>query len=378
MRENPLHFLHEQANAAYLPYGPDIRIIESFGEPEAEYAAIRKSAALMDAPQRTVVELTGKDRQLFLHNLLTNDIKSLVPGRGCYAYLLNPKGRMVLDVNVLLLDNATLLEVDARLADVLCRELDHYLFSDQVQIRNGADTFGRLTLIGPDSSSLINRIAGADVTESLTELWRSRQLELMGTQCTIFRNDQCGEAQYELIAPRAALPALWTGLLAAANGATESMEFKPGQKKLRPIGWSAYNMARIEAGTPLFDIDMTNENLPLETAHWYPRAVHVSKGCYPGQEVVARMHVQKAAAQYLVGLKNTGEVPPVAGEPLRDGEHVVGMVTSSCMSPMLGHQAIALGYVKKNSAEIGRVLTVYTAHGEVRTMVTKLPFWPAA
>ncbi|MGC9259741.1 MAG: YgfZ/GcvT domain-containing protein [Phycisphaerae bacterium] len=377
MRENPLYFLHEQANASYLPYGADIQIIESFGEPEVEYAAIRKTAAIMDAPQRGVVELTGKDRLSFLHNLLTNDVKSLTAGKGCYAYLLNPKGRIVLDVNVLQVEDTTLLEVDARLADTLCRTLDHYLFSASVQIRNGTDDYGRLTLLGPDSGSIIDRIMGAGVTASLTGLLRSCKVELLGTWCTIFRNDQCGETQYELIAPRPRLPVLWTGLLKAANGAMESVDFKPGMTKLRPIGWSAYNIARIEAGTPLFDIDITNENLPMETAHWYPRAVHFSKGCYPGQEVVARMHVQKAMARCLVGLKNQGEVPPVAGEPLRDGESVIGMVTSSCMSPMLGNQAIALGYVKQSGAEIGRLLTVYTACGEARTMVTKLPFWPA-
>lgn len=377
MRENPLYPLHEQANASYLPYGPEIQIIESFGEPEAEYAAIRKGATIMDSPHRGVVELTGKDRLTFLNKLLTNDTKSLGAGQGCYAYLLNLKGRIVLDINVLQQQDATLLEVDARLADELCRTLDNYLFSDHVQIRNRTDDLGRLTLIGPDSAGIIDAIAAKSVTAGLTELLRCTSAEIAGTLCTVFRNDQCGEAQYEWIVPRDALPAIWKGFLNSANGELESEEFKPGMVKLRPIGWSAYNIARIEAGTPLLGIDLTDQNLPMETAHWYSRAVHISKGCYLGQEVVARMHAHKAVARMLVGLKNPGDVPPVAGEPLRDGETIVGCVTSSCMSPMLGNQAIAMAYVKKAYAEPGRVLTVYTGRGEVRITVTGLPFWSA-
>lgn len=375
MRENPLYAWHEQANASYLPYGPDIQIVESFGEPEAEYAAIRKAAAIMDSPHRGVVELTGRDRLSFLNNLLTNETKSLSAGHGCYAYLLNLKGRIVLDINVLHQPDATLLEVDARLADELCRTLNNYLFSDHVEIRNRTDDLARFTLIGPESSRIIDTLAAASVTADLTELLRNRFTEFAATPCTVFRNDQCGETQYEWIVPRHALAAIWKELLHSANGEPESEPFKPGRTKLRPIGWSAYNIARIEAGTPLLGIDLTDQNLPMETAHWYSRAVHISKGCYLGQEVVARMHAHKAVARMLVGLKNPGDAPPLAGEPLRDGETIIGCVTSSCMSPMLGNQPVAMAYVKKAYAEPGRVLTVYTAGGETRITVTGLPFW---
>jgi folate-binding protein YgfZ len=377
MRENPLYALHEQANASYLPYGPDIQIIESFGAPEAEYAAIRKAAALMDSPHRGVVELTGKDRLSFLHNLLTNDTKSLLSGQGCYAYLLNLKGRIVLDINVLHTDESTFLEVDARLAAELCRTLENYLFSDQVHMRNRTLDDGRLTLIGPKSAEILDGMMGNGEAASLTELLQCRRVSILGIPVTLFRNDQCGEVQYELIAPRKELTALWAGLLDAANGTATIDEIKPGVIKLRPIGWSAYNIARIESGTPLLGIDITDQNLPMETGHWYARAVHSAKGCYLGQEVVARMHAHNAVARLLVGIKNPGDRPPIAGEPLRDGETVIGVVTSSCMSPMLGNQAIALGCVKRAFAALGRVLSVYTGHGEVRATVSALPFWPA-
>src|SRR6478735_6245864 len=116
MPTNPLHQLHEQAEATFLPYGKDVQIVESYGEVEAEYAAIRKAAALMDAPHRSVIIITGKDRLSFLHNKITNDTNKLTPGQGCYAYLLNLKGRIVMDLNILQTEEAALIELDSRLA----------------------------------------------------------------------------------------------------------------------------------------------------------------------------------------------------------------------------------------------------------------------
>src|SRR5271170_6945637 len=127
MRENPLNQWHQQAEASFLPYGPLIQIVESYGEPEIEYAAIRKSTGLMDAAHRSVIELTGKDRLKFLQNLVTNDVKTLSTGTGCYSYLLNVKGRIVADMNILQREESTHLEIDARLAAELVRTLENYL-----------------------------------------------------------------------------------------------------------------------------------------------------------------------------------------------------------------------------------------------------------
>ena len=134
---------------------------------------------------------------------------------------------------------------------------------------------------------------------------------------------------------------------------------------LRAIGWSAFNIARIEAGTPMFGIDISDTYLPMETGHWYGRAVAVSKGCYIGQEIVARMHAHNAVAKLFVGLRpvvegmgsegrsaeaaqhSPGEGLPVAGTDIFEGWQQVGIVTSSCVSPMLGHVPVAMGYVKR-------------------------------
>ena len=136
---SPLHILHENAGAQFQPYG-DVTIVSTFGEPQAEYAAIRKSAGLMDLPQRGIIELSGKDRLPFLNNLLTNqtwDKQSkfgLPAGKSIYAYLLNAKsGRIITDVNVLELGERTLLELEARLVPAIIESLEKYRFAEQVK-----------------------------------------------------------------------------------------------------------------------------------------------------------------------------------------------------------------------------------------------------
>ncbi len=386
LRENPLRRVHERAEASFLPYGPLVEIVESYGRPEVEYAAIRKSVALMDAPHRAVVELRGKDRLRFLQNLLTNDTSSLAPGRGCYAYLLDVKGRVTMDLNILHRSESTLLEVDARLTESLCHTLDNYLFADDVKIFDSSQTMGRLTLLGPRAAALLAMLGTLKIAE-LSDALASAQTRLGGVDVVVFRNDLCGEMQYELIIPRERLVPLWEELLrgglsapppAPAGTWREQDGPSPGKRPMAVgIGWSAFNIARIETGTPILGIDITQQNLPMEISHWYSRAVSTSKGCYLGQEVVARMHSRQSVARLLVGLRLKGSMPPPAGTDILHGAEVVGAVTSSCLSPMLGNTPIAMGYVQREYAQPGTDLLVYNEPGGIAARVTALPHWAA-
>lgn len=139
---NPLRALHAAVPLVeFQPYD-QLEIVSTFGEPQAEYAAIRKSAALMDLPQRGFLELTGRDRLPFLNNLLTNQTwdkqtkSGLQAGQGVYAFFLNVKGRIAADVNVLELGDRTLLEMDVRLVPAIKQAFDKYLFAEQVTMRS--------------------------------------------------------------------------------------------------------------------------------------------------------------------------------------------------------------------------------------------------
>ena len=371
MPSNPLHPIHEQAEATFLPYGPDIEIVETYGEAEAEYAAVRKSAALMDAPHRAVVVLTGKDRLAFLQNKVTNDVAKLAAGQGCYSYFLNVKGRIQLDLHVLHGEDATLLEMDARLAGGFAKRLEEYRFSEDVRILDASEQLGRMTLIGPRAGELLKKVDAA--VETLSEPFRHAKRTIAKATATIFRNDLCGEEQYELIVPRDQLVNLWQVLHEAGNEAVD-----PAAVDLRTMGWAAFNIARIEAGSPLFGIDIADTHLPMETGRWYARAVSVTKGCYLGQEVVARMHAHNTVARLLTGLRIGGGKLPMAGTEILDGAAQVGIVTSSCVSPMLGSEPIALGYVKRVYAAAGRVVEVLAEGAREKAVVGELPLWRRA
>ncbi|MEI8194828.1 MAG: glycine cleavage T C-terminal barrel domain-containing protein [Phycisphaerae bacterium] len=372
MPNNPLESIHEQAEAAFLPYGEQLRIVESYGEMEAEYAALRKNVALMDTPQRGVVLLTGKDRLTFLNKLLTNDLLKLSPGQGLYSFLLQRTGRILFDLNVLHEEEATLLEVDIRLTKALAEELERYHFSEEVRIMDAADQLGHLTLLGPAAGRLLDKLVEGGIA-SLNEPLRHDRRTLAHTTVTIFRHDQAGVPGYELIVPRDSLVTVWQVLTEAGNG----HEPEGGGGGLRAIGWSAFNTARIEAGTPLFGIDLTDTTLPLETGPLYLRAVSLKKGCYVGQEIVARMHTRQSAARLFVGLRVKSDKLPFAGTGLFAGTEQVGLITSSCMSPMLGYTPVAMGYVRKELATLGHTLETLAEGARASVEVAPLPFWPS-
>jgi folate-binding protein YgfZ len=352
--------MHEQAEASFLPYGPDIAIVESYGEVESEYAAIRKGATLMDAPHRSVLILTGKDRLTFLNNKLTNDTAKLSAGQGVYAFLLNLKGRIVQDLNVLQTEDATILEMDTRVVAALAAQFEKYLFTEDVKILTTESAqLGRLTLIGPKAADLLKKVCDAGV-DTLNLPLQSAKRSIAKVTVTIFRNDPCGEPGYELIVPRDQLVTLWQVLHEAGHDETSDIH-------LRAIGWSAFNTARIEAGTPLCGIDINDTHLPMETGPAYARAVNLAKGCYLGQEIVARMHSRDAVAKMLIGLKVAETKLPIADK--------IGIITSSCTSPMLGNTPIAMGYVKRAFTQTGRVVQVYAEGTRVKATVTDLPFW---
>jgi len=379
-----------RAGAELIPYDT-WEIVNTFGEPQAEYAAIRKASGLIDLPFRGVLELTGKDRHAFLNNLVSNEVyrkdaKQPPPaGTWRYAFLLNLGGRVVTDLNVLELDEKTWLEVDARLLSMLASFFDGYVFTEQVKI-TPLEQIHVMALHGP----LANEVLGAE-TDTTVSAGECRSLSLLGQSIVAYRDDVCGEIGVGLMMSNDAAPTVWQHLV-NRHGGGERQGGDP-KRSLKPIGWAAFNACRIEAGRPLFGIDFELADpprrgpkpseeavqkmrgvLPAETG-LLDRAVSFTKGCYLGQEVVARMHARGAVARKLVGLRVEGGYLPIAGEPVLNADHQpIGAITSSTMSPLLSDAAIALALVKKPFFELGKEVVV-PAEGAMRTAkVVELPF----
>jgi folate-binding protein YgfZ len=372
MMPNPLSDLHNQADAEFQAYA-DTEIVSTFGEPQAEYAAIRKSAALMDLPQRGVLELTGKDRLSFLNNLLTNQTydkatrTGMAPGSVVYAFLLNAKfGRIVTDLYVLELGDRTLLEMDARMIPAVRETLEKYRFAEQVKFGDEGG-WHEIVLHGP----LVSELVAATPASPLLPTGDAgvAATELFGVPAIIWRDDPAGVPGYHMLVPVESVQSVWAEFMKLAQPSAET-----GKRKLRPIGWAAFNAARIEAGRPFFGIDFDDSILPAETGQM-ARAVSFTKGCYPGQEIVARMHARQSVAKQIAGLKMADDALPIAGATVTDDQgNVVGGITSSTVSPMLSNTAIAIALLKRPFFSVGTVVNIPAEGAMRKAVVTELPF----
>ncbi len=369
---NPLHSLHTQAEAEFQPYA-DVEIVSTFGEPQAEYAALHKACGMLDLPQRGILELTGKDRLPFLNNLLTNQTWSketktgMAAGLGVYAFYLNTKGRIVTDLIVLELGDRTLLEMDGRLVPQVRAMFEKYLFTEQVTMTDCTGTLHQIALHGAVAREVLNAAIGTPIP--LLDPLSSTAISLFGIDAIVYRDDPTGQTGYVLIVPIAAAKTVWMNLLSKFGTPSET-----GKRALRPVGWAAFNAARIEGGRPIFGIDFDDSILPAETGQ-FNRAVSVTKGCYLGQEIVARMHARQQVAKQLVGIRMESDALPIAGTKiLDDANNEIGGVTSSTLSPILSNVAICLGYLKRPFFAPKTIVNI-PAEGSVRKgTVVDLPF----
>ncbi|HEY7089094.1 MAG TPA: glycine cleavage T C-terminal barrel domain-containing protein [Tepidisphaeraceae bacterium] len=378
---NPLREVHRQAEAEFQNWA-ETEIVQTFGEPQAEYAAIRKSVGLMDLPQRGVLELTGKDRLTFLNNLITNQTwdkqakKGLEAGRGVYAFLLNLKGRVVADLNVLELGDRTLIETESRLVEPVRSVLEKYVFTEQVKMISRVGQLHEIALHGPKAIDVLG--------VGLVDQQGVSKTQLFDAEPIFWRDDSAGVPGYNLIIPTELARVLWMKLIDHLGG-------ERGKRVLRPVGWAAFNATRIEAGRPVFGIDFDGAPvasaapgskddsntgaLPAETG-LFERAVSVTKGCYLGQEIVARMHARGQVARQVVGVRMEGDALPIAGEQVfdADGASPIGVITSSTVSPVLSNAAIAFAMIKRPHFGVGAKLKV-PAEGAMRdATVVELPF----
>lgn len=368
---DPLRHLHLQAEAEMQGWG-EIEIVSTYGAPQAEYAAIHKGCGMIDLPQRAVVELTGRDRATFLNNLITNHVydksakEPLVAGRVVYAFLLNPKGRILLDMNVMERGDRLWLEIEARLVDSTLAALKRYVFADQVEVISRAGELHSIGLHGKGAESILQDASGGG--EMVLQPMQSAQMQLCGRDVMVWRDDVCGVAGYQIVAANEDCAVLWTSLQANFGQA------EGNKRRLRAVGWAAYNACRIEGGRPIFGIDFDESVLPAETG-LLDRAVSFTKGCYVGQEVVARMHARGQLARKLVGIRMESDALPIAGEKIFDDDgNEVGGVTSSTLSPVLSNTALCLGYVKK-PLYVERTRVRVPAEGAMRGgTVVGLPF----
>jgi tRNA-modifying protein YgfZ len=382
-RTSPLQRLHRQAEAHIAVYGPSpaspdapieatreaVEVVESYGELEIEYAAIRKACILVDQPHRGLIEVTGADRLEFLNRMLTQELKGMRAGEVRRSFWLNRKGRIDADFRVIELGDRTLLECDVHAVERALATLGAFVITEDVTLTDLTARQHCLGLHGPTAAALISASCGLAALSELA-IGRVEAVSIGGSDAVLFRHDTTGEFGVELWVPVDAARAVFERLLELGHAHDDQPG--PGSNvRVRPAGWHAWNIARIEAGIPLFNLDFGTESLPAETGVLHDR-VSFTKGCYLGQEVVARMHARGHPKQTLVAIKFESvlsqreqaeasgfalPVQPATGAGLSlagvvkggaEGAHdeAVGVITSSTLGPMVSSSPIAFAQVK--------------------------------
>lgn len=349
----PLHDRH-LTNAALLTDDRGWEIPASFRDPEGEYRAVRTDCGLADLCHRSKLVVEGPEAAEFLHGLASQEIKGLTAGSGCYTTFLTAKGKMLADARIFNLDGRLVLDLEPGLAPSLLEHLERYVIAAKVELRDATEELGLITVQGRESARVIGDFLGEPVDplpplETLECSFDDLPLTLIGTAST-------GELGFDLLAPRRVMASLWEAIIEAGAG-------------IRPVGAQALEMLRIEAGVPRFGADLDADTIPLEAG--LEHAISYTKGCYLGQEIIARVKHQGHVNRRLTGLLLEQGRLPERGAALLDGETEVGRLTSVAASPYLG-RPIALGYVRHEHAEPGTGLTLASGGNAI---VHPLPFY---
>ena len=385
-------------NAETMVYGPPledgsvVQIIESAGAFEAEYAAMRRHVGILPMPQRGILQLTGADVKDYLHRLCTQNINALAGGSTVRAFQLDEKGQIAADLIVHHGDASTWLEGDAFDLPWLAELLEARMFTEDVTIEDWRGKRAFFWLLGPAAVRLLTAVADdADAAGRVGSMPGTHHvLNLAGDfGVTCYRWDLGSVLGVRVAVPTKEAGALFEALLKAAgyeHGSEVDAAFAARRRESlrgRPVGWSAFNTVRIEEGVPWPHVDFGRNSLPAEVPgpQGIDAAVSFNKGCYLGQEVVARMKSLGHPKKLLVGLtfEADGDVAaaelPMAGAQIFEAgekQKVIGGLTSSTLSPMHGQTPIGMAIVRWGRHQPGTTVRLPAGGRLIEAKVTPL------
>jgi folate-binding protein YgfZ len=350
LRAQPGSEAHSLVSADYRGAATAAR----FAEPQLEFDALLNTCGIYDLGFRAWISLSGSDRVRWLNGMVTNNIRDLASGRGVYAFLLNPQGRILGDMVAYNMGETLVVETDRSQVEKIVATFDHYIIMDDVEVTNLGEQQTALGLSGPKSLAILNA-AGIQVPQlqPLQAITPKCECECGCSECTVVRGEDAPQESYEIwLAPRDACKT-WKALLAA--GAT-------------PVGSEALEMQRVAAGVPLYGVDIRERDLPQETEQM--RALNFNKGCYVGQEIVERIRSRGNVHRKFTGFMVEGGAEIAAGIKIVFDEKEVGEITSATvLRAPSGQRTVALGYIRREVGVPGREVTI----AAVKASVIQLP-----
>lgn len=361
----PLHELHAELGGHFHELG-GAEAVAHYGNSAAEYTALTQTAGVVDLSFRGRLCLTGADRVRFLHGQVTNDVLKLKTGEGCYAALVTNKGKLQSDANIYALAQELLLDFEPGLTRVITERLDHYIVADDVQIIDVVPHYALMSIQGPRSTEVLAKL-GLGLELPTQPLAIAHLADPALGDLYFARHARTSTAGYDCFIPTAAAAMVFDKLALAVR-----------EVDGRIVGTDALDLGRFEAGIPRFGVDMDETNLPPE-AGIEERAISYSKGCYIGQEVIARIRTygQVAKALRRLHLPDGMNPLPVKGDKLfRDGREL-GYVTSARFCPAFNAN-LAFAYVRREANAPGNSLTLRCGTSEVSVDVQPLKWTPSA
>ena len=347
----PLHDVHRERGATFGEID-GWQVPLHYGDPAAEYRAMREGAGVIDRSMLGKVSVTGRDRQAFLQGMLTNDVKGLTAGKGTGAAFLDALGKVMVLLNVYALDDRLLIELPASLTEKTLERLDHFLISEKVYFEAADSAFAIIAVQGPGAGDLLSRLAGQ--TLDLTP-YEHVEVVIAGEPVRVIHRREGGVAGFHCWTAAAHGAALWAAIAEVAV----------------PVGMQALDTLRVEAGIAWYGRDVDETLIFPETR--LEQLVSFTKGCYIGQEVVARVKYRGHINRGLSGLVLEGDRIPAAGARVVAAGKEIGRVTSAVWSYALD-RPIALGYVRREHFEPGSPVDVDDGGVVLRAKVAALPF----
>jgi tRNA-modifying protein YgfZ len=310
---------------------------------DAAISAATAGVAVCDRSHWGRIRVSDDDRIRFLHNQSTNDFQSLKPGQGCDTVMVSSTARTIDLVSAYILEDAVLLLTSPNRRESIMQWLDRYIFfADKVQLQDVTNETATFSLIGPQSDAIIENLGAAGIIGKPY----GHHLEVDGVIVAV--GSGLASPGYTLIFPTAQKQQLWEKILAL------------GALELSDRDWETL---RILQGRPAPDAELTDDYNPLEVGLW--QTVSFNKGCYIGQETIARLNTYKGVKQYLWGIRLNA--PAQVGSVIAIADEKVGKLTSYTETNN-GH--FGLGYIRSKAGGVGLKVQI----GEVEGEVIEIPF----
>jgi glycine cleavage system T protein len=349
-----------QLGAVWTTHG-EWQIPAYYSNPTQEYQAIRQQAGLIDLSFRGRLKVAGKNGVQFLQGLVSNDVKALNIGQGIFAAFLNVTGRVLSDCYIYKWADYLLVDLPANTREKISQSLQRFVPAGDFEVTDLTTSTSLLSLQGPQAALVLSQISQTPL-EQLQNLAALQFItsNIANQEVTIIAQPQLAASGYLLLVANSAASAILAAILAA---------------KVLPVGWEAYNLLRLEAGLPLYGVDFDDTTIILEAG--LENAVSYNKGCYLGQETVAKIHYRghNQTARRLAGLviDSANDPPPPQTKVQNAQGKEIGYLTSTGYSPAL-NKPIALAYLRREQFTPGQVHNLMTTPPLTATVVA-LPFF---